>query len=123
MKHQNVTLKEKKKLSSKILMVSEVESNEEEHNNKLKDMCIFDSGSTSHMKNDPYILYGFPVEILKSGGPGDGSDSPGHGFGGAMDASGSSGDDSGPGEGSGGLRGGGGGALNGVLEADDDGRR
>ena len=38
-------------------MVSEVEDNEEEHNNKLKDMWIFDSGATSHMTNDPYGLY------------------------------------------------------------------
>ena len=38
-------------------MVSEVEDNEEEHNNKLKDMWIFNSGATPHMKNDPYRLY------------------------------------------------------------------
>ena len=38
-------------------MISEVEDNEEEHNNKLKDMWIFDSGDTSHMTNDPYGLY------------------------------------------------------------------
>jgi len=56
MKHQNVTLKlNNKKLSSKILMVSEVEYNEEEHNNKIKYMWIFDSSATSHME---IYLYG-----------------------------------------------------------------